>query len=84
MNFNTFVTSGRYVSDIGAELNNPDIDRVSGFVYADSFYIANTPIEDVAMGFYNTIAGRSEIYTDDLSEAEQWLWDNFCKYEIED
>ena len=79
MNLEQFQNTRKWTYDISAISNDEEHDSVAGYIYADSFWIAI--IRGGAQ--YHALVGNDEITDPDLAVVEQYLWDNFCKWELE-
>ena len=73
--FKEFQSLRNYVDDLSASFDVWMDYPAGGYVYDDLGYI-----EATSDGKYYVVAERSEIITESLDEAEQWLYDNWVKY----
>lgn len=75
--FEAFTATKQWVDNIG-DILGEELNDMAGYVYADSFWIESCEMH------FSTIVGNQEYASQDLNEAERWLWDNWAKGELFD
>ena len=80
--YEEYINSREEVTDLREHIDGFDYsdDPVAGFLYFDGFWIVDC--NHTEMGYFVHITTDEQHFTT-LAEAEQYLWDNWVKLEVQ-
>ena len=78
--YDDYIASEQYFTNLGdCPINDESLKGLSGYVYLDSFYIIQ---DDKAEYKYFVPVFNDGIATNDLGEAQEYLWNELVDSEI--
>lgn len=72
--FTAWVSGRVYSSDLCHNLDDPQLEGKSGWVYPDGTWIINHG------NTFSTMAETQEIESTNLEKTEMWLWNHFSRF----